>query len=1012
MGGKWMGVLMALLLAFVTPAARAEGPAPDPILVESVALSTLGEAHVRVGETLQILSEVLPTDAADRALNWSVDDETLATVDGAGLVTGVKPGKVTVRAVARDGGGAAGALEVEVRPVLVERIELSLAQKALCYNARWPIEARLTPENATDTALVWTSGDESIVEIVEDEGGNRFLKAGDKAGRAVIAATAADGGGAQALCEVEVAAPVEEILIDMRGVESILRGEQIEFTADVLPSEASGELRWESGDPSVATIERTDEGVRLVGVGGGEVALIARAQDGSGREGRARIMVRVPVEEVRLPETCGVFLGRQRPLTAELLPADTTDRLVRFESRDPAVAAVDERGQVRGVSVGVAEVVARSAADPDVWDVCDVVVTAPVTAIVLDAEDAEVGVGGSMWVVATVSPADAGNRGVRFESSDPSVLRVNDWGVVTGVSAGEAVVQAIALDGSGVMGAMAVAVREKLSSIALPGTAALLPEEWMQLTLVTRPIGLNPGAIEWKSGDEAVVTVVGDGWVRGVAPGEAVVTATAENGLVARCRVKVSHRLSAIELSDERGALAAEPYEIDRGQTKALRAAAQPAGIPVEFAWTSSDARVASVTREGALYARKPGAVTVTVTARALDGGQKVSRRLKVRVIESVSKVVLPERIDVLAGRGVRVSAKLEPRQATHRGIAWATGNQAVATVDEKGAVRGVAPGETVLTATSHNRLVGLSRVVVSRAVQSVALTAVPARPSLSPGDQMTLQVAVLPAEAGQGVSFASSNARVAKVSAEGVVTARKPGTARITATARDGSGAKALLTVRVLAAVDALKLDRRELTLYVNGSGAAAPATARLKAKLTPKTAAKHAVAWSSSEPDVATVDEHGVVTARRDGLAIIVASTENGRSDRAAVWIKTLPTQVALAREQIVLAARTAFDLREGLEMDGTEDALRWTSSRPAVAKVSKEGVVRAGAKPGRTTVTATTKNGLKASCIVEVTAQQATPAPTGEPTPGPTGEPTPGPTGEPAAEPTTEPTGDPTP
>jgi len=79
-----------------------------------------GAAAVAVGGRLQMLATVLPDDAGDRSVTWSVINGTgAAEIDGKGLLTAISPGTVTARATANDGTGIYGERPITVTPAPV-----------------------------------------------------------------------------------------------------------------------------------------------------------------------------------------------------------------------------------------------------------------------------------------------------------------------------------------------------------------------------------------------------------------------------------------------------------------------------------------------------------------------------------------------------------------------------------------------------------------------------------------------------------------------------------------------------------------------------------------------------------------------------------------------------------------------------------------------------------------------------------------------------------------------------
>lgn len=119
-------------------------------------------------------------------------------------------------------------------------------------------------------------------------------------------------------------------------------------------------------------------------------------------------------------------------------------------------------------------------------------------------------------------------------------------------------------------------------------------------------------------------------------------------------------------------------------------------------------------------------------------------------------------------------------------------------------------------------------------------------------------------------VAWTSSNPAVATVDSTGKVTAVANGTTTIKATSDDNNTKYAEVTIKVSIAVTAVELDKTEATLKKAGE------TLQLHATVVPTDAANTTVAWTSSNPGVATVDENGKVTAVANGETIITVRSK----------------------------------------------------------------------------------------------------------------------------------------
>ena len=145
----------------------------------------------------------------------------------------------------------------------------------------------------------------------------------------------------------------------------------------------------------------------------------------------------------------------------------------------------------------------------------------------------------------------------------------------------------------------------------------------------------------------------------------------------------------------------------------------------------------------------------------------------------------------------------------------------------------------------------------------------------LKVGETITLQATVSPAEASGTLTWKTSNSKVASVNSNGVVTARKSGTATITVKTNNNKTAKCKVIVSNVMPTG-ISLNKKTATMHRNE-------TLTLKPSFTPEDTTDKAVTWKSSRPLVAKVNNKGVVTALRPGKATITAVSKADKSLKA---------------------------------------------------------------------------------------------------------------------------------
>ena len=149
---------------------------------------------------------------------------------------------------------------------------------------------------------------------------------------------------------------------------------------------------------------------------------------------------------------------------------------------------------------------------------------------------------------------------------------------------------------------------------------------------------------------------------------------------------------------------------------------------------------------------------------------------------------------------------------------------------------------------------------------------------ALTVGETKTKIATVLPHNAtNQNIAWRSHNSNVATVDENGVVTALSEGTAIITVITQDGART-ATSTVTVVSQEQEQEVSVASVSLNITETTLTIGDTKELVATVEPYNATNQNVTWTSSNPDIATVDENGRVTAVAQGTATITVTTEDG--------------------------------------------------------------------------------------------------------------------------------------
>jgi uncharacterized protein YjdB len=269
-------------------------------------------------------------------------------VDQSGKVTALALGTAHITVTTVDGGHTAVCRVTVVKSVSgvtldVENATLRVGEQTLQLNAV------VSPEDASDKSLIWTSSDAAVASVSETG-----LVTPLASGQADITVTTVDGG-FSAVCKVTVVQPVVSITLNEASI-NINPGMTFELVAEVNPYNADNkELEWSSADESVATVDQNGVVTGVdAGASGRETVITVRSKD-SGVT--ATCVVRVTKDVVGVELDCTykrIEAGKEFQLTASITPEDATNKNVTWQSSATDVAIVDANGKVTAVAAGVA----------------------------------------------------------------------------------------------------------------------------------------------------------------------------------------------------------------------------------------------------------------------------------------------------------------------------------------------------------------------------------------------------------------------------------------------------------------------------------------------------------------------------------------------------------------------------------------------------------------------------------------------------------------------------------
>ena len=517
-----------------------------------------------------------------------------------------------------------------------------------------------------------------------------------------------------------------------------------------------------------------------------------------------------------------------------------------------------------------------------------------------------------------------------------------DNGVVTAIKVGSATITAKAGDKSATCSISVVPTL--VTSVTLDQTnASLRVGETVTLTATVKPDDATDKAVTWTTSDASVATV-DNGVVTANKVGSATITAKAGDKS-ATCSISVVPiPVTSVTLDQTNASLKV-------GETVTLTATVKPDdATDNSVTWSTSDASVATVDN-GVVTAKKVG--SATITAKVSDKSATCSTSVVPTPVTSVT--LNKANASLKVGETISLTATVKPDDATDKTVTWETSEASVATITD-GVVTAIKLGSATITAKAGDKSAVCAITVIPTPVTSVTLNQPSA--SLKVGETVTLTATVKPDDAtDKTVTWTTSDASVATVD-NGMVIAKKVGSATITAKAGSISATCAITIIPT--PVTSVTLDQTGATLKVGE-------TITLTATVKPDDATDKTVKWTSSNKYVASVDQNGRITANTGGTATITATSGSFSATCKVTVIVPVENITLNMVSKTIKVNETILLIAVVSPSNATNQTIQWTSSDNSIASVSSDGLVK-GLKEGFATITASADN-QSATCAITV-------------------------------------------
>ena len=429
---------------------------------------------------------------------------------------------------------------------------------------------------------------------------------------------------------------------------------------------------------------------------------------------------------------------------------------------------------------------------------------------------------------------------------------------------------------------------------------------------------------------------------------------------------------TVLEKDEYQGTITTDSNEviiIEVGTSKEITV--DTSGTKEPVTWSSSNDAVAKVRVEDVTNTKTAkidgisNGENIIITAK-LSNGQSIERKVTVQTSPSAVKINDVE-VDIGDGQKTKkIEAKIEPETANvNRELTWTSSDPNIVTVDDSGNVTGKAMGSAIITVVTKNGKKDTCTVSVHATPKSIKINPATVILDRSGTNTQKLTVSYEPSYSDRqtSITWRSYDTNIVTVDASGNITGKANGETKIEA--KTANGKIATCNVHVQTSLKSIALNRTSLGLDLSGTK-----TGKLTVSYNPTGAnVNTGITWSSSNNNVATVDNFGNVTAKANGGAIITAKAQNGSTATCSVAVQTTITSISINEQNKSINLNQTLQLTANVNPSSTSEKLQWISSNTNVATVDSNGLVRP--KTGGT-VTITVKgstSGKSATCQVTV-------------------------------------------
>ena len=295
-------------------------------------------------------------------------------------------------------------------------------------------------------------------------------------------------------------------------------------------------------------------------------------------------------------------------------------------------------------------------------------------------------VGGSTKINYTITPDNATNKGITWDTSDASVATVDKNGNVKAVGTGTADITVKTTDGNKTSFVTIMVLDSKTKTISINKNKTTI-KLWQSETLSAQ-VSDGSNDIVWSSSDSKIATVESNGKVTGRKEGVVDIIASTRDGKVkSKCQVTVTNKdieVSGITLNTSK-------ITLSGGKKYQLKVSVTPANAANQnITYKSSNTKIATVNGNGVITGVSSGTAVITATS---SNGKTSSCTVVIPSVK-VQKITLNRSsVQIVKGNKYNLKVSISPGNAANKSVSYSSSNKSVATVNNNGVITGVGVG-------------------------------------------------------------------------------------------------------------------------------------------------------------------------------------------------------------------------------------------------------------------------------------------------------------------------------